>query len=289
MRVANRESNYRRGMPIASAPASSANLGPGFDVAALALGLRCTVAVEPNADWVITSDGEPAPVETVRMIRAIAGEVKPLEVDIDSDIPSTRGLGSSAALLVAAHAAITGDPDPDRAFAAAFEVEGHPDNVAAAAHGGLVLVGPEGTIHKCAVHPSLHVVVAIPGGRLATSEARDILPDSVDRGVAVRTAARLALLVEGLRTADSDALRAALGDEAHEKPRRALTDLPASLIAAAVESGAHFAAWSGAGPSVIAFVTEQSLDGVVEAMDFVLGDDGEVLEVEIDREGVRLE
>lgn len=275
--------------PIASAPASSANLGPGFDVAALALDLRCTVSVEPNADWVITTEGEPASDETVRMVRAIAGDVKPLEVDIESDIPPARGLGSSAALLVATHAAITGDPDPDAAFAAAFGVEGHPDNVAAAAHGGLVLVGPEGTVHKAAVHPSLHLVVAIPDDLLSTSEARAVLSDSVDREVAVRTAARLALLVEGLRTGDPDALHAALGDEMHEGPRRSITDLPASLIEAAIGAGAGFASWSGAGPSVIAFVTEQTLDGVVEAMEFVLGDDGDVVEMEIDRDGVRLE
>lgn len=276
-------------MTTASAPASSANLGPGFDIAALALGIRCTVTAEPNADWVITSEGEPASAQTVRMIRAVAGDVPPFEVDIESDIPSTRGLGSSAALLVAAHAAISGDPDPDAAFAAARVVEGHPDNVAAAAHGGLVLVGPEGSIHKCPVHPSLHVVVAIPDEELSTSEARAALAESVDRDVAVRTAARFGLLVEGLRSGDHAALRAALGDEMHEAPRSAITDLPGSLIDAAVGSGAAFASWSGAGPSVIAFVTEGFIDSVVEALEYVLDDEGDVLEVEIDREGVRFE
>jgi homoserine kinase len=223
------------------------------------------------------------------MLLSLAGARGPFEIDIESEIPSTRGLGSSAALLVAAAAAMGGAADPDDAFAAALAVEGHPDNVAAAAYGGLVLVGADGSIHRGAVHPSLHVVVAVPDEELSTAAAREVLPDSVDRGVAVRTAARLALLVEGLRTGESAALRAALGDELHQEPRAALTDLPGSLIEAAVASGAAFAAWSGAGPSVVALVDENSLDEVTAAFDFVLDGDGATLELEIDREGVRIE
>jgi homoserine kinase len=273
----------------ASAPASSANLGPGFDVAALALDLRCTVHVSPAGEWTVTTAGEPAPETTVRMLRSVAGDRGPFAVDIESQIPSTRGLGSSAALLVAAAAAMADDGDADTAFTAALAVEGHPDNVAAAAHGGLVLVGPDGTIHRGAVHPSLHVVVAVPHEELSTTEARRVLPEVVDRDVAVRTVARMAVLVEGLRTGDVAALRAALGDELHQRPRGTLTDLPGSLIEAAIGSGAAFAAWSGAGPSVVTLVTEDSLDDVTAALDFVLDGDGATLELEIDREGVRLE
>lgn len=276
-------------MITASAPASSANLGPGFDVAALALDLRCHVSAVPAAEWVVRSAGEPAPGATVEMLSSLAGTNGPFEIDIDSDIPSTRGLGSSAAILVAAAAAMAGTADPDAAFRGALAVEGHPDNVAAASYGGLVLVGAPGTIHRGAVHPSLHVVVAVPTQELSTTAARDVLPETVDRGVAVRTAARLVSLVEGLRTGDVSALRAALGDELHQQPRSALTDLPGSLIEAAVASGAAFAAWSGAGPSVIALVEEDSIDEVTAAFDFVLDGDGATLELEIDREGVRIE
>ena len=276
-------------MTTASAPASSANLGAGFDVAALALDLRCTVTVVPAGDWIVRSGGRPASGATVTMLESLSGARGAFEVDIESDIPSTRGLGSSAALLVAAAAAMAGSSDADEAFARARAIEGHPDNVAAAAHGGLVLVGPEGTIHRGAVHPSLHVVVAVPHDELSTAEARDVVPQTVDRSVAVRTAARMALLVEGLRTGDRAALRAALGDELHERPRAALTDLPGSLIEAAVGSGAAYAAWSGAGPSVIALVDEDALDEVTAALEFVLDGDGATLEIEIDREGLRIE
>lgn len=276
-------------MITASAPASSANLGPGFDVAALALDLRCEVSAAPSGEWEVRSSGESASDSTVEMLVSLAGESGPFEIDIESEIPSTRGLGSSAALLVAASAAMSGSDDSEEAFGAALAVEGHPDNVAAAAHGGLVLVGPAGTVHRGAVHPSLQVVVAVPDEELSTAEARGVLPETVDRAVAVRTAARLALLVEGLRTGDLAALRAALGDELHQEPRAALTDLPGSLIEAAVGSGAAFAAWSGAGPSVIALVDDDSLDEVTAAFDFVLDGGGATLELEIDREGVRIE
>jgi len=273
----------------ASAPASSANLGPGFDVAALALDLRCHVTAEPASDWTVTSGDGPAPDATVGMLQALAGDSGPFEIDIESQIPSTRGLGSSAAILVAAAVAMTGDTDADAAFTAALAVERHPDNVAAAAHGGLVIVGPDGTIHRGAVHPSLHVVVAVPDQQLSTAAAREVVPEAVDRGVAVRTAARLALLVEGLRTGETGVLRGALGDELHQAPRTALTDLPAALIEAAVGAGAGFAAWSGAGPSVIALVDEEALDEVRAALEFVLAGDGATLELEIDRVGVRIE
>lgn len=276
-------------MTTASAPASSANLGPGFDVAAIALDLRCRVTAFSAPEWAVTTGGEPASDATTRMITSVVPEASPHAVDIESDIPSTRGLGSSAAILVATAAAITGSDDAAAAFFAARDVEGHPDNAAAAAHGGLVLVGPHGTVHACAVHPSLHLVLAIPDAEMPTGEARDALPPEVGRDVASRTAARLALLVEGLRTADSEALRAALGDELHEGPRRDLTELPGTLIEAAMAAGAVFAAWSGAGPAVIAFTTEGAADAVVEVFEQVLDGEGEAMELEIDRTGVVLE
>jgi homoserine kinase len=276
-------------MTTASAPASSANLGPGFDVAALALDLRCRVTATPAEEWLVASDGEPATDETTRMVSSVVPAASPHEVDIVSDIPQTRGLGSSAALLVAAAAAISGSADPDDAFRAALPVEGHPDNVAAASYGGLVLVGPHGSVHKCAIHPSLHVVLAIPDAGLPTAEARRALPLEVDRDVAVRTAARLALLLDGLRNADGASLRAALGDEMHEAPRRDLTELPATLIEAAMASGAIYAAWSGAGPSVITFTSEVTADSVIETLEAVLEDEGSVLELEVDRVGLVIE
>ena len=276
-------------MNTASAPASSANLGPGFDVLALALNLRCTVSAEPADEWSVLSGDEPASAPTVEMVRAVAGDAESHSVRIDSDIPVGRGLGSSAAVLVAAAAAISGEAERDDLFEATAKVEGHPDNVAAAVFGGLVAVGVDGSVNPLAVHSSLQLVVAVPSEVLSTAEARSVLPSEVSRQVAVRSAARLAMLIEGLRTADAVSLSAALGDEMHEAPRRSITETPARLIAAALDAGAAYAAWSGAGPSVIGLAVEDSIDAVAAALEDALEGAGSVLELAIDREGVRIE
>jgi homoserine kinase len=273
----------------ASAPASSANLGPGFDVLALALNLRCTVSAQSADEWSVLSGDEPASQATVEMVRSVAGVAEPHSVRIDSEVPVGRGLGSSAAVLVATAAAISGEADRDDLFEVAAAVEGHPDNVAAAVFGGLVAVGADGSVNRLAVHPSLQVVVAVPDEVLSTAEARAVLPSEVSRQVAVRSAARLAMLIEGLRTADSVSLLAALGDEMHEAPRRSVTETPARLIAAALDAGAAYASWSGAGPSVIGFVVEDSIDPVTAALEDALEGAGSVLELAIDQEGARIE
>lgn len=276
-------------MSIASAPASSANLGPGFDILALALSRRCTVTAEPADEWLIRSGNETVSEETVAMVRVVAGEAEPHLVRIESGIPVGRGLGSSAALLVAVAAAVGGDSDRDRLFEVASVVEGHSDNVAAAVFGGLVAVGADGSIDRLSVHPSLHVILAVPDEVLPTVEARSVLPDVVPRDVAVRSAARLAMLVEALRTADSDSFAAALGDEMHEEPRKAITQTPAMLIEAALDAGSSFAAWSGAGPSVIAFALEGTREAVAGSLEQALDGSGSVLNLDIDQEGVRFE
>jgi homoserine kinase len=272
---------------IASAPASSANLGPGFDILALALSRRCTVTAEPADEWSIRSGDEPVSEETSAMVRAVAGEAEAHSVRIESEIPIGRGLGSSAALLVAAAAAVGGESDRDRLFKNASSVEGHSDNVAAAVFGGLVAVGADGSVDRLSVHPSLHVVLAVPDEMLPTAEARAVLSDVVSRDVAVRSAARLAMLIEALRTGDAESFAAALGDEMHEEPRRAITQTPARLIEAALDAGSSFAAWSGAGPSVIAFAVEEKLEAVTGSLERALGGSGSVLDLDIDREGVR--
>jgi len=274
---------------IASAPASSANLGPGFDILALALSRRCTVTAEPADEWLIRSGDESVSEETVAMVRAVSGEAEPHQVRIESEIPIGRGLGSSAALLVAVAAAVGGESDRDRLFEVASVVEGHSDNVAAAVFGGLVAVGADGSVDQLSVHPSLHVVLAVPDEVLPTVEARSVLPDVVPRAVAVRSAARLAMLVEALRTGESDSFAAALGDEMHEEPRKAITQTPAMLIEAALDAGSNFAAWSGAGPSVIAFALEVTREAVAESLEQALDGSGSVLNLDIDQEGVRFE
>jgi len=275
-------------MTTASAPASIANLGPGFDLLALAVSLRLEVEVERADRWLITSDGRPVGEDTAAIVRDMVGE-EPHAVFIRSRIPVGKGLGSSAALRVAAAAAVAAEetrPDPASVVRMAAAAEGHPDNAAAAVYGGLVAVMADGKILRLGIHPSLRVVVGVPKEAISTHRAREVLPASVPRDVAVRTAGRVAALVEGLRTADADAFAAAQGDEMHEGPRKELSPVTARMVESAREAGALHTAWSGAGPAAVALATDATVGRVSTALAEVLDGGGEVLRLDVDRTGM---
>ena len=282
-------------MTSASAPASSANLGPGFDVLAVALGLRCSVEVNLADAWAVRSEVH-ADDATTTMVRSIADAIVPragpFAVQIGGDIPVARGLGSSAALLVAAAAAMQSairvNVDRDIIIRMASEVEGHPDNVAAATFGGAVMVGPSGAVRGLEVHPSLVVLVAVPDDTLSTHSARAVLKDPVDRALASRTAARLGFLIEGLRTADPTLLGEAAGDEMHEPARAAVSPLTNQLVTAARSAGAVHAAWSGSGPAALALVTAATEAVVRMAWEAVLGGADRIIAPGIDQRGLVL-
>jgi homoserine kinase len=274
----------------ASAPASIANLGPGFDLLALAVSIRLEVEVEPSDRWLITSDGRPVTPETAAVVRELAGD-EPCAVFIRSRIPVGKGLGSSAALRVATAAAVAGvkgRPDPAEVLRVAAAAEGHPDNAAAAVYGGLVAVMADGKVLRLGIHPSLRVIVGVPEDAMPTRRAREAIPETVPRSVAVRTAGRVAALVEALRTADPAAFQAAAGDEMHEAPRHDLSPVTSKLMEAARDSGALHTAWSGAGPSAVALASEATVSSVVTALADVLGPQGEVLRLDIDRRGLEI-
>jgi len=279
----------------ASAPGSSANLGPGFDVLALAIDLRCRVSVGEAAEWSVHSGGVPADPGGIDLVsrtaEAVVPGIGPLRVEIESEIPLARGLGSSAALIVATAGAVrvlAGAPtDLHGLLPIVAGVEGHADNVAAALYGGVVAVGPAGEIRMLYLHPSLEVLVAVPDATLPTEQARRVMADPVEIGVATRTSARLAMLLEGLRTGDSAALAGAAGDELHEARRTRLSPITGRLIEAAAEAGALHACWSGAGPAVLAFVNGESSEAVRNAMAATL-EGGYVLSPDIDRKGLMI-
>lgn len=262
-------------MAEASAPASSANLGPGFDVIALALELRCRVVAHRSDSWSIDhGEGQQPDADSSDAVLAAAqaavGEGQPLALKVDNEIPIGRGLGSSAAALVAgagaALAAIGQEVDPDHVFQMTTAIEGHPDNAAAAVHGGLILVPPDGRPRRLPIHPGIRPVVAVPRDVFFTADARRALPDRIDRQVAVRTTARVSALVAGFLTANADLFAAAHGDEMHEEPRGRLRPRTAALVQRARDAGALHAAWSGSGPSVVALVDRSSEQQVVDAM-----------------------
>lgn len=275
----------------ATAPASSGNIGPGFDTVALALDLRCRVTAEPSDAMTISEDGTTRRLEDDDMIAmAVHAAVgRPMHVTVDNEIPRTRGLGSSSAVTAAAAGAAmkaVGDTaGHPKVFSIVTEIEGHADNAAAAVFGGLVVATRDG-VQKLAVHESLRPVVGIPNAHLKTAKARAALPEQVDRAVVVRSLARLAFLLQGLQDGNPEVLSQAIGDELHELPRKDLSPVTHELMVAAHHGGALHVCWSGAGPSALAFATDETVGRVIGAMGGVLGQDGEVLTLDVDYEGL---
>ncbi|MCP3997012.1 MAG: homoserine kinase [bacterium] len=261
----------------ATAPATSANLGPGFDCLGLALELRCRIDATPADEWVIEELGTslvPEPTDLVR--RAVVAAVgRPMRLVINSDVPRSRGLGSSAAVMVAGAAAalrsMGKDPDSDHLFDLVAEIEGHGDNAGAAVHGGLVAVA-EGTLRHLELSPDLSFVFGIPHEPLKTAKARLALPEEMSRRAAARNVARTAFLVEGLRTGDGAALARAGGDEIHETHRAELSPITGEMMDAARDAGAYHAAWSGAGPTMIAIARDAA--PILAVLRKILGDRG---------------
>ncbi len=239
----------------ARAPGSTSNLGPGFDVLGLALALHVEVEVTDAPRLSVRTEGEGAdlPQDSSHLAARVAAEVRGhdhIAVAVRSSIPVGRGIGSSAALALAA-AAAAGAADP---LAVAARCDGHGENAAASALGGLVaapMVGGTPVVRRLPLDPALRFVLLVPDRRLATSAARAVLPASVPFADAVANLGRLALLLAGL--ADASLLERAAGeDRLHQAPRAALFPEAPELLAALEEAGAAIACWSGAGPSLLA-------------------------------------
>lgn len=258
----------------ASAPATTANLGPLFDVIAVALPLRCRVTAEPADEWSAThlSGDRPEGGEDDGVINAARNAVgdRPLAITVDSEVPIGRGIGSSAAALVAGTAAalraVEGDDSPANVFKLAAGLEGHDDQVGAAVHGGAVLVAADGSLLGLPIHASLRIVVGVPETKLPTATARAVIPEVHDHDVLLRTLSRSAGLTAGLVTGDRAMLASARGDEVHEAHRAVLSPEVEELKAVAFDAGAWHAARSGAGPSVVAISDVETAASVAQAL-----------------------
>jgi homoserine kinase len=268
-------------------PASSANLGPGFDCLALALELRNRLAVRPSLDgatrvWVEGEGAGWAPDDrdnlVVRAFEAAGGSADGLEFHMRNAIPFGRGLGSSAAAItagIAAAQAVGAGPSHDP-LALAVDLEGHPDNVAAALLGGITVAwtaadGPRAIRLSDGALDGLAFVAVVPVQRLATRVAREALPADVAHADAAFTAARAALLVAALEGGRRDALREALADRLHEPYRAPLAPLLAVVRARVGGTPAFGATLSGAGPGVLVWCERGDEDAVVRVMDGVDG------------------
>jgi homoserine kinase len=282
---------------LVTAPASSANLGPGFDCMALALELRNEVEVSRDGPAGVEVAGEGA-AETgddnlfLRAFRAGGGDADGLRFQLRNAVPFARGLGSSAAAIVAGLVAATtwnGDGDRDLLGLAA-ELEGHPDNVAAALNGGLTLAwrSDDGVAAIGFGEPPADFVVVVPEARLSTAEARAALPDAVPHADAAHTAARAALLVAAVGSGDGELLREALDDRLHEPYRVPLVPLLGAVrdLVGGGES-VYGATLSGAGPSVLVWCRPGDGEAVRERLSSLNGAVARPLAVAV--EGARSE
>jgi homoserine kinase len=273
-------------------PATSANLGPGFDALGLALALHNEVVAEAAAEVMVSIEGEgrgrldEGAKNLVARAVALAHEVagRPFHgarLRCINRIPLSRGLGSSAAAwvggLLAANALMGGPLDREAVLTAAARAEGHPDNVAAALLGGLTVSCADGGRVTAVGLPApreVEWVVLLPETESSTREARAVLPDTVSRSDAVFNVQRVSLLLAALATGRVDLLGQAMQDRLHQPYRQRLFPWMEAIAAAGRRAGGLGCVLSGAGPSMLAAVRPHDGRAVAEAMERALRDAG---------------
>ena len=274
-------------------PASSANIGPGFDCLGMALPIYNTITIEEtvlpgtgieinvmseeeNIDEMvfdnIPKDENNLIYKAVEMLyNSIGQEPSELKINIQTGIPITRGLGSSSSIVVggllAANKLLGNPADETALLAIATEVEGHPDNVAPAILGGVVLAAQEadGTLSYCKLDwpDEWDITVCIPDFELSTEIARSILPKEVPMQDAIFNAKHLAMLIQAINKKDEKLMKVALKDKLHQPYREKLVPGMKEIMEAFVhEDGVLGCVLSGAGPSMLVISHKYDLDKI---------------------------
>jgi homoserine kinase len=257
------------GRVIVKVPASTANLGPGFDSLGMALSLFAWISMEPSETTRITLVGdnlEGVSQDKTNLVYVVAQtvfhkagiELPELHIGIRSDIPLTRGLGSSASAIVGALVAanfLTGNAlTEDELFQMATALEKHPDNVGASLFGGIVVAAWDGSrAEYVRIEPpsGMDVLVAIPEFELSTKKARHVLPEQVSLSDAVFNVTHSSLLTAALASGRLDLLSHAMRDRLHQPYRAALIPGMETILREAADHGALGAVLSGAGPTLL--------------------------------------
>jgi homoserine kinase len=270
---------------IVRVPATTANLGAGFDCIGAALSLYNQFRFSAAASLTILANGAEADRMDLtasnlayqafcRVFAKLDRSVPGLRLEIDLDIPLARGLGSSATAIVGGLLGangMAGNPlGQSEIMAMAIEMEGHPDNVVPALIGGCRLAASDRESWEiCDIpwHPEVVPVVAIPNFELSTAEARTVLPAQYDRSAAVFNIAHLGLLIRGLTTGNESWLRVGLADRIHQPYRQRLIKGYEEVEQAAIAAGAYGVVISGAGPTMLALVNVARSQAVAIAME----------------------
>ena len=269
-------------------PATTANIGPGFDCLGMALDIwnyvEFTVTDGQKDEVLITGQGQEVLDTGSENLIVVSAhkyfsyfEIKPpkLLIKCENNIPVSRGLGSSSSAIIAgllgAASICEHSIDYDLLLKLANEIEGHADNVAAALYGGCILVvndNDSNLIHQNITIPEdLGCVLYIPGFSMATNEARNLLKDTVSRMDAVYNISRLGLLINALNTSDYNLLSVAMQDALHQPSRKSVFRGMDIVIKSAMDGGALGACLSGAGPTILAFTSGREITVTYEMRD----------------------
>ncbi len=292
-------------------PATTANLGPGFDTLGLALKLYNTIEMEEIASGLdiqcggVCSESIPLDAQNIvykaalTVFRQAGWEPCGLKIILHNEIPSARGLGSSAAAVVGGAVAankLCGDRLGEREILQiCVGLEGHPDNVVPALVGGFVIttVTSSGHVEYIKVHPSpvIRAVAAVPSFELRTSDSRKVLPESFGFSDVVYNVGHAAFFVGAFITGNLSSLRFAMEDRLHQPYRESLIPGMRRVFEAAMSSGAQSVSISGSGPTLIAFVNSED-ERVGNAMQSAWAQEGissDIIHLELDTQGLKAE
>ncbi len=265
-------------------PATSANIGPGFDCLGLALNLYNTFYFEEIDDGLIIEGCEPEFCDENNLIyvsmkkcfEKIGYEIRGIKIKIQCDIPVSRGLGSSASCIVGgiigANEMAGGVLTKEEILELATEIEGHPDNVAPALFGGMTVAIQEGNqVHysKVNIAKGLKFYALIPNFKLSTEASRGVLPKQIDYKDGVFNVGRVALLISALTNGELGLLKAACEDRLHQNYRGVLIEGFQILKEKCEELGSKGVFLSGAGPTMVALAEEINEKFYIEILEFL--------------------
>jgi homoserine kinase len=274
---------------LVKVPASSANLGPGYDVLAAALALHLELEVEEAGSFSVEAGGLGVPLDRSNLCVHAFESLRPADriaFRIRSEIPLAAGLGSSAAAIVAGLLAADHlyelAQEPEDILVKAAEIEGHPDNVAAALYGGFVVcANQDGAVTATRLDPpqGVEAVVVIPEEQVPTEEARRAIPESIPLADAVANISAASELVLGIQRSDLTLIGRGLADRLHQPHRAHLYPRSMEIVQEAPRMGAIGASISGAGPTVLVWSFWQSTGGVMKELNERVRDWAEVKRV----------